>query len=121
MAKSVEIDGYNKDKGGPGWKRCPSCEGFVKGPLTKVCPACQHEFTFKSRQVAKPISGTASREVELEQLGMILSLKLGGIVNVHKALDKLKTMPEVALAIKCGSVDNAKAMLTALEARVAGM
>lgn len=27
-----------------GHKRCPGCQGFVKGPRTLVCPHCSHEF-----------------------------------------------------------------------------
>lgn len=122
MAKKneTEIEGYNKEVGGPGWKRCPQCEGFVKGPLTKECPACHHKFTFKSKMIAKPVAGARSREEELEQTGMLLALRLGGIDGVIKALDKVKASPEIAFAIKCGGVENAKAVLSAIQAKVSG-
>ena len=82
--------------------------------------ACHHKFQFKSRMIAKPVPGTKSREEELEQIGMLLSLRLGGIDGVIKALDKIKTAPEISFAIRCGSVENAKAVLTAIQTKVEG-
>jgi hypothetical protein len=47
MAKKIES--FSDEPMGGGWKRCPACEGYVKGPVTKVCPSCGHEFAFKSK------------------------------------------------------------------------
>lgn len=37
-----------------GYKRCPKCSGLVKGPRTKVCTHCRHEFAGKVNAPAKP-------------------------------------------------------------------
>lgn len=121
MAKKAaepEIEGYSKDQGGPGWKRCPQCEGFVKGPLTKECPACHHKFVFKSKMVAKPIPGAPSRETELEQSVMLLALKMGGLGKVSQAIEKLRTDPLVSFTIKCGGVENTLRIIQAIETKL---
>jgi hypothetical protein len=116
MAK--KIDGFSEEPMGGGWKRCPACEGYVKGPVTKVCPSCGHEFAFKSKLVARPIPQSANREQELEQVAMLLALRAGGLSAVIKSLDKFKETPEVSFAIKCGGVENAKAVLDAIQGKV---
>jgi len=39
-----------------GQKQCPKCEKWIKGPRTRVCPQCSHEFE------AKPVSAPAAPE-----------------------------------------------------------
>lgn len=119
--KDSEIEGYSKDQGGPGWKKCPQCQGFVKGPLTKECPACHHKFTFKSRIMAKPIDGAVSRETELEQHVMLLALKMGNLGKVSAAVEKLKSDPLVAFTIKCGGVENTIRIVQAIEGKLANV
>lgn len=118
--KETEIEGYSKDQGGPGWKRCPECQGFVKGPLTKVCPACRHEFTFKSRLVAKP-APEADKQNELERHVMLLALKMGSLQKVAAAVEKLKADPLVAFTIKCGGVENTTRIVQAIEGKLANV
>lgn len=119
MAKSGSaIEGYSKEKMGAGWKSCPSCGGYVKGPLTKECPSCHHVFTFKSKTVAKPAAIVATREQEFEQSVMLLALKMGGLPNVSKAVQKLSTDPLMAFAIKCGGVDNTLRIIQGVEAKL---
>ena len=113
--EKTEVEGYSKEKGGPGWKRCPQCEGFVKGPLTKECPACHHKFEFKSRLVAKP---TANRDDELHEHVMLLALKLGSLDAVRKAFEKLKMDPLINFTIRCGGVDNTIRIVGAIDAKL---
>lgn len=117
-AASASVDGFSKEKMGAGWKGCPACGGYVKGPLTKECPNCQHKFAFKSRTIAKPIATLASRENELEQSVMLLALKMGGLTNVTKSVQKLSADPLMAFAIKCGGVDNTLRVIQAVEGRL---
>lgn len=119
MAKTASaVEGFSKEKMGAGWKSCPSCGGYVKGPLTKECPNCQHKFAFKSRTLAKPNATIASRENELEQSVMLLALKMGGLTNVTKAVQKLSADPLMAFAIKCGGVDQTLRIVQAVEGRL---
>ena len=119
--KEQEIEGYNKEVGGAGWKRCPGCEGYVKGPLTKVCPACKHEFTFKSRMMAKPTSEAAQRTNDLEQHVMLLALKMGSLSKVSSSVEKLKADPLINFTIKCGGVENTIRIVQAIEGKVASV
>ena len=104
-----DIEGFSMSKGGPGWKSCPECSGFVKGPLTKVCPNCKHEFTFKSR-LASPASDAGSTGVSLEA-AMLFTLKQGSVDKAKKALEALQANPAMAFAIAAGGVPAALAML----------
>jgi hypothetical protein len=115
MPKTAEIEGYSKVGGGPGWKRCPSCEGYVKGPAAKECPACGHTFAFKSRIIAKPVDDRGS---ELEEHVMLLALKMGGLDAVRKAFEKLKTDPLIRFTISCGGVENTIRIVGAIDAKV---
>jgi hypothetical protein len=115
-----KIEGFSDEAMGGGWKRCPACEGYVKGPVTKVCPSCGHAFAFKSKVVATVIPKSVNREQELEQVAMLLALRSGGLGAVIKSLDKFKETPEVSFAIKCGGVENAKAVLDAIQSKVDG-
>ena len=118
MAKTASaVEGFSKEKMGAGWKSCPACGGYVKGPLTKECPNCQHKFAFKSRTIAKPNATIANRENELEQSVMLLALKMGGLANVTKAVQKLSADPLMAFAIKCGGVDQTLRVVEAVEGR----
>lgn len=117
-AASATVEGFSKEKMGAGWKGCPACGGYVKGPLTKECPNCQHKFAFKSRTIAKPIATIANRENELEQSVMLLALKMGGLTNVSKAVQKLSADPLMAFAIKCGGVDHTLRVIDAVEGRL---
>lgn len=117
MAKKAasDVEGYSKEKGGPGWKRCPACEGYVKGPTVKECPACHHKFEFKTRIVAKPVDNRAS---ELEEHVMLLALKLGSIDAVKKAFERLKTDPLIRFTISCGGVENTIRIVGAIDAKL---
>lgn len=117
-ASENEIEGYSKEPQGAGWKRCPQCEGFVKGPVTKECPACHHKFAFKSRLVARPVAGAPNREAELEQQVMLLALKMGGLSKVTAAVEKLKADPLVAFTIRCGGVENTTRIVSAIETKL---
>ena len=46
---------HETDKTPSGWRRCPECKGFVKGPNTKICtnPKCNHEFAAKIKADGK--------------------------------------------------------------------
>jgi len=117
VAKKAEaaIEGFSTEKMGAGWKRCPQCEGYVKGPLAKECPSCHHQFTFKSHMVAKPL---VNREAELEQHVMLLALKMGGLPAVSKAVEKLKADPLMAFTIRCGGVENTIRLVGAIEGKL---
>ncbi|AMV21522.1 hypothetical protein [Planctomyces sp. SH-PL14] len=118
MAKAPAIEGYSKDPMGAGWKKCPQCEGYVKGPVTKECPNCHHLFEFKSRTVKKPVASTVDREQQMEQQVMLLALKMGGLQNVTKAVQKLAADPLVAFTIRCGGVDNTLRIVGAIEGKL---
>lgn len=122
MAKKAEaaVEGFSTEAQGAGWKRCPGCEGFVKGPVTKVCPSCGHEFQFKSRLARKPSAGpdTASRETQMEQQVMLLALKTGGLQNVTKSVQKLAADPLIAFTIRCGGVENTLRIVSAIETKL---
>lgn len=117
MAKKAEqIDGFSTEKMGAGWKRCPACNGYVKGPLTKECPSCHYKFEFRSRVVAKP--AVSNREAELEQHVLLLALKLGSLSAVAKAFEKLKTDPLMAFTIRCGGTENTLRLIGAIDAKL---
>lgn len=117
MAKKSEaIEGFSTEKQGAGWKRCPACAGYVKGPLTKECPSCRHKFEFRSRVVAKPAAST--REAELEQHVLLLALKMGSLQAVAKAFEKLKTDPLMAFTIRCGGTENTLRLIGAIDAKL---
>jgi len=116
--KSAGIDGFSTEKMGAGWKRCPQCEGYVKGPLSKECPSCHHKFEFKSRVVAKPDAAAATRANELEEHVMLLALKMGGLPAVTKAFEKLKSDPLMAFTIRCGGVENTSRLVAAIEGKL---
>lgn len=117
MAKKSEtIEGFATEKQGAGWKRCPACNGYVKGPLTKECPSCHHKFEFRSRVVAKPVA--TSREAELEQHVLLLALKMGSLEAVAKAFTKLKTDPLMAFTIRCGGTVNTLRLIGAIEGKL---
>lgn len=113
MAKTVE--GFSTEKMGAGWKHCPQCDGYVKGPGTKECPSCHHQFAFKSRIVAKPL---VNRDAELEQHVMLLALKMGSLGAVTKAVEKLKADPLIAFTIRCGGVENTTRIVGAIEGKL---
>ena len=118
MAKSAskEIEGYSKEPHGAGWKKCPQCEGYVKGPLSKTCPACKHVFQFKSKTMRKP-EAVASR-VETDNKIMLAALKLGGVDKLSSALAKLKDDPVMALAIELGGLEKTQQAVDALGSRI---
>lgn len=131
MAKKVEtgppppkdIEGFSMAKGGPGWKSCPSCSGFVKGPLSKVCPNCKHEFVFKARvpktggsQLSFPPVRTGP---DLEKVMKFVFLVGGGSFDkAAKALEAVKADPVIDFAISCGGSQEAIDELTAVKGRL---
>jgi hypothetical protein len=117
-ATETGIEGYSKEPQGAGWKRCPQCEGFVKGPVTKECPACHHKFEFKSRTVRRPLPDVADREQQMEQQVMLLALKMGGLQNVQKAVQKLQADPLISFTIRCGGVENTLRIVGAIETKL---
>lgn len=117
VAKKAEaVEGFSTEKMRAGWKRCPACEGYVKGPLSKECPSCHHKFEFRSRVVAKPAA--TGRETELEQHVLLLALKMGGLPAVAKAIEKLKSDPLMAFTIRCGGTDNTLRLIGAIEGKL---
>lgn len=129
MAKATTdaaIPGYSKEKMGAGWKGCPECKGYVKGPTTKVCPACEFKFTVgggkTSKRVRRPGSGSDPTEMFLESnkenniLRMVL--KHGGFSKITAGLNKLTEDPMMAFAIQCGGIEAAKTAVAEVEASV---
>src|SRR5574343_918909 len=56
-----------------GYKRCPACQGLVKGPRTKVC-SCGHEFVkgaAKPAKVAKPTKAVAVAPKSVAPQGIV--------------------------------------------------
>ena len=49
---------------------------------------------------------------------MLLALKMGGLSNVTKAVQKLSADPLMAFAIKCGGVDQTIRHIQAVEGRL---
>ena len=83
----------------PGYKRCPKCKLLVKGPRTKTCPKCQHEFAVK--QPAAPAPGPAAaaeapaktaNAITLEQIKMVGQMvkTIGGFRRLHEMLGVIK-------------------------------
>lgn len=43
----------DKPSPGAGYKKCPACHGYVRGPKTATCPGCNAVFTPKTARAAK--------------------------------------------------------------------
>lgn len=103
MAKADSIDGYSSTKAGPGWKACPACGGYVRGPLTKTCPKCLHEFAFK----AKTQTATTATASKLND-ALLFVVRKGSVEAARAALAGLKENPAMAFAIACGGIAEAQ-------------
>lgn len=111
---TAEVAGFSMGKGGAGWKSCPSCDGFVKGPLTKVCPNCKHEFVFKPKG-EKAEKATKEATVDRTKQLLMFALSCGGVVHARKEIEKLQSNPVMELAISCGGVANTLRLLDLVE------
>jgi uncharacterized Zn finger protein (UPF0148 family) len=85
----------------PGYKRCPECKLLVKGPRTKTCPKCQHEFAVKQSATPEPEPAPAAVEatpakstnaITLEQIKMVGQMvkTIGGFRRLHEMLGVIK-------------------------------
>jgi uncharacterized Zn finger protein (UPF0148 family) len=84
----------------PGYKRCPECKILVKGPRTKTCPKCQHEFPVKQQAVPAPEPAAAASEtptkptnaITLDQIKMVGQMvkTIGGFRRLHEMLAVIK-------------------------------
>lgn len=117
-AAAEAIEGYSKEPHGAGWKRCPQCGGYVKGPLSKTCPACKHTFAFKSKLVRKVGAAASADGLETDNKLMAFALKVGGIDKATDAIKKLKNDPAIALAIELGGIEKAEQAMEALGSRI---
>ncbi len=119
MAKA-DIEGYSKEKQGPGWKSCPQCGGYVRGPNTPVCPACKHEFPKKEKgESSKPGKTSTSAPSGISGEAVLLYvLRAGGIDKAKKGIEGLKSNPCMEFAISCGGVDAALKKLAEVEAKI---
>lgn len=126
MAKAIstgpaapkDIEGFSMSKGGAGWKNCPSCSGFVKGPLTKVCPNCKHEFQFKAkepkgeRQLSFPTVGVSN------EVALFFILAQGGLPKAIKAVEAVQADPVLDFVCQCGGSAQAVAKLNLIAAKI---
>lgn len=112
-------EGYATERPGPGWKQCPGCQGWVRGPQSKGCPKCGHEFTVKPRggSSASPVSGKARASVAETALSV---MKLGGLDKVKAALEEFATDPMMELVIESGGIEQATKALAKLEEEIKG-
>ena len=86
-----------------GQKQCPKCDAWVKGPRTKACPKCGHQFQAKQQKApiaevvtAEPATvektAKAAATVTLEHVRAVaLTVKsLGGPVRLYELLGLIK-------------------------------
>ena len=86
-----------------GQKQCPKCDAWVKGPRTKACPKCGHQFRAKQRKapIAEAVTAApaavepttkAAATVTLEHVKAVaLTVKtLGGPVRLYELLGLIK-------------------------------
>jgi hypothetical protein len=84
-----------------GYKRCPKCEALVKGPRTRVCPKCSHEFESKQKKAPVPAPLTVAVEapatkpanaVTIEQIRAVGQMvqQIGGFRRLHEMLGGIR-------------------------------
>ena len=83
-----------------GQKQCPKCNAWVKGPRTKSCPKCGHQFRAKQRKapVAEVVAAEPEKTVKagatvaLEHVKAVsLTIKaLGGSARLNELLGLIK-------------------------------
>jgi uncharacterized Zn finger protein (UPF0148 family) len=94
-------------KGRPGYKLCPKCKKLVKGPRTKTCPHCGHEFEAEQKK-AKPVAQAPAPQpapaaveaapakpanaVTIEQIKAVSQMvqTIGGFRRLHEMLGVIK-------------------------------
>jgi hypothetical protein len=59
-----------------GQKQCPKCSKWIKGPRTKTCPHCGHQF--QSRPVEAPVAQPAATAV------MDKPVKSGDVITIEQ-------------------------------------
>jgi hypothetical protein len=83
----------------PGYKRCPECKLLVKGPRTKTCPKCQHEFAVKQPAAPAPepaavaeAPAKTANAITLQQIKMVGQMvkTIGGFRRLHEMLGVIK-------------------------------
>ena len=102
-----------------GQKQCPKCDAWVKGPRTKTCPKCGHEFQPKQKTVAAPKAASAvvaapeppakpANTVTIEQIRAVSQMvkTTGGFGRLHEMLSLIKEV---------GGVKKFKDLLEAME------
>jgi hypothetical protein len=86
-----------------GQKQCPKCQTWIKGPRTKTCPKCSHEFQPKKKTVAAPKPAPAvvaapeapakpANTVTMDQIRAVsqMARTTGGFGRLHEMLGLIK-------------------------------
>jgi hypothetical protein len=80
-----------------GQKQCPKCETWVKGPRTKACPKCSHQFQAKQPKApaaeavaAEPEKAAATVTLEHVKAVALTVKNLGGSVRLYELLGLIK-------------------------------
>jgi hypothetical protein len=110
-----------------GQKQCPSCNAWVKGTRTQVCPKCSHQFNGKKKAAPAPKPGPVKVVVEkptragdaitIAQVRAVAELVtlVGGFDRCHELLGVvrevggLKRMRDLLEALAAAQVGPSKA------------
>ena len=110
-----------------GQKQCPKCQNWIKGPRTKTCPKCSHEFQPKQKAVAAPKAASAvvaapaapakpANTVTIDQIKAVSQMvkTTGGFGRLHellglvKEVGGLKKFKDLLEAMEVGNGSEAK-------------
>ena len=106
-----------------GQKQCPSCNAWIKGTRTQVCPKCDHQFNGKKKAAPAPKPEPAKAVVEkpikvadaitIAQVRAVAELValVGGFDRCHELLGVIRDV---------GGLKRMKDLLDALAAAQAG-
>jgi hypothetical protein len=99
----------------PGYKRCPSCTAVVKGPRTKVCPKCSHEFEPKKAAAAVPETAAATPSAETKPSNGITIAQIKAVGQMVKTIGGFRRLHEMLGVIKeVGGTKKFKDLLDAI-------
>ena len=124
--KSIAPAQYEGTRAPRGYKVCPACGHFVRGPQTKICPSCNKDISPSKRD--RKGSRTSSNGLGLVDYTNAQNLieLLGGIEQTNEILTTLQqfgSLDEAKTAVDAwanlieatGSAERAQATLSTLQ------